>query len=169
MNDAGLIWRLSATGGTLVVYVVIALACRFAVHNYAGRKALNETRERFAKKIVNYLLFSLMILALIVIWGVEENVGLFVSSVIGLIAIGFFAVWSILSNIVAGFFLFFSDPFRVGDQVVILPENISGKAIDIKLLFVVLEDEDGSILHVPNNLLFQKVIKRRGRTSPPVG
>ncbi|MFO7821061.1 MAG: mechanosensitive ion channel [Lentisphaeria bacterium] len=98
------------------------------------------------------------------IWGVDiKNFGVFLSSVLGLVAIGFFAVWSILSNVLAGFFLFISDAFRIDDVITLLPEDISGTVKENKLMFVVLEDDSGDTLHVPNNLLIQKVIKRRGK------
>lgn len=165
--DTGFALKLSATVGTLLVLLIALIVCKLAVGNYAARKSLNTSRAGFVKKIVTYALVGLAVLVLLVIWGVQQNVGLFVSSIVGLIAIGFVAVWSMLSNILAGFLIFFSDPFRIGDDIVILPEDIAGKAVDIKLLFVVLEDSDGSRLHVPNNLLFQRIIKRVGPSAAP--
>ena len=65
-----------------------------------------------------------------------------------------------LSNVVAGLFLFLSDPFRIDDEIVVLPEEIQGVVKDVKVLFVVLEDNEGNVVHIPSNLLFQKMIKK---------
>ena len=109
----------------------------------------------------------LFLLLLVLVWGINiKNLWLFITGVFGIVAIGFFAVWSILSNVIAGFLILISDIFHIGDRIEILPDNKKGKLIDFKLLFIVLEDEDKNIFHVPNNLLFQKYIKKLIKEAP---
>lgn len=158
MTETGL--QFLYTVVTIAVLLCFQIICRKSLSRFATRRKINKSRLHFIQKLTYYTLIILALLALVVIWGIAENVAVFISGVLGLIAIGFFAVWSMLSNILAGFFLFLSDPFRIDDEIVVLPEEISGKVREIKLLFVVLENQQGDILHIPNNFLFQKVIKK---------
>lgn len=75
-------------------------------------------------------------------------------------AIGFFAVWSILSNIFAGVILFFSQTVRIQDTIEIIPDNVKGTVKDINLFFLTLTDENGNDITIPSNMIFQKMIKK---------
>jgi small-conductance mechanosensitive channel len=58
---------------------------------------------------------------LAVIWGFEfERMFLALSSILVVLGIGFFAQWSILSNITAGILLFFNHPIQIGDRIKII-------------------------------------------------
>ena len=62
--------------------------------------------------------------AVVGIWGIEkEKLVLFISSVLTILGIAFFAQWSILSNITAGLILFFSHPLKLGDYIKILENS----------------------------------------------
>ena len=100
------------------------------------------------------------IIALISVWGINvKNLWISITSILAVIAIGFFAIWSLLSNICAGVILFFTSPFKVDDYIEILPENITGKVLAVNLFFALLEDDEGYHINVPNSLFFQKYIK----------
>ena len=75
---------------------------------------------------------------------------------------GFLATWAMVSNVTASLFLTIWHPFRLGDTVELLPENLKGRAIDRNLMFTVLREESGSVLQVPNNLFFQKIFRVSG-------
>ncbi|NQZ78609.1 MAG: mechanosensitive ion channel [Ekhidna sp.] len=79
-------------------------------------------------------------------------------SILGLVAIGFFAIWSLLSNIIAGIIIYIINPFKISDTIVLVEKEITGKVTDIGLIFTTLADDEGSFT-VPNNLFFQQVIK----------
>lgn len=93
------------------------------------------------------------------------------SAVLMLVAIGFVAVWSILSNISAALLLVVSAPFRIGDEIEILepstqdPEKpgLRGRIKDISFFYTTLEqtdeDEQTRYVRVPNNLFFQKAVR----------
>lgn len=89
-----------------------------------------------------------------------ELMGL-VTATFALIAIGFIAVWSIMSNVTSTIFLAIIKPFNLNDYLEIANENIAGKVVDMNLFFTTLENDKGEFFQIPNNLLFQKVIKRR--------
>lgn len=98
-------------------------------------------------------------LGLLVIWGINiANMWVVITSMIGIVAIGFVAVWSILSNIVAGLILLTSKHVRIGDEITIDPEKAKGTVKDVGTMFTVLEKKNGDSIMVPNNLIFQRMV-----------
>lgn len=97
------------------------------------------------------------------------------STILAMIAVGFVAMWSILSNLLCTVMLLIFQPFRIGDEVEVIDPamtaGVSGKVRNISLVFTTLELSSGdrrdvALIHIPNNLLFQKMIKcRSGRRS----
>lgn len=81
------------------------------------------------------------------------------STLMAMVAIGFIAVWSVLSNLSASALILFSGAVKVGDSIEISGETLTGKVTDIGLLFFTAEAEDGTRWRIPNNLVFQRVIR----------
>jgi len=83
-------------------------------------------------------------------------------------AVAFFAAWSVLSNLFCAFLIFTVGPFRVGDHIELLDTaekpGALGRVLDINLLYTTLEDgraaEPGTLLQIPNALMFQRVLRR---------
>ena len=118
-------------------------------------------RGRFVYRTARVFLVIFLAFSLAYVWGFDPaTLWVAIAGFVGLVAIGFFAVWSLLSNIVAGVFLFLSDPFRINDEIEMPEVEIAGKVRDIRPLFVVLEETSGHTVYVPNNLLFQKIFRR---------
>jgi small-conductance mechanosensitive channel len=94
------------------------------------------------------------------IWGVSVG-GLWtlLVSAATVIGVGFLATWTMVSNITASFFIAFWRPFRLGDEIEILPENFKGRVIDSNLMFVVARESSGAVIQIPNNLFFQKMFR----------
>ncbi len=89
--------------------------------------------------------------------------------VLALIAIGFFAVWSTLSNVLCSLFLLTVRPFHMGDEVELLPDPVRGRVTDLNLFFTTLATDDGRLVQIPNNLFFQRVaVRRRAGTTQPL-
>jgi hypothetical protein len=42
-----------------------------------------------------------------------------------------------------------------------MPEQLTGRVADLNMMFVVLVDEEGDQIHIPSNLIFQRVIRRK--------
>ena len=90
-------------------------------------------------------------------------------------AVAFFAAWSVLSNLFCAFLIFTVGPFRVGDHIEVLDTaekpGALGKVVDINLLYTTLEDvtqtAPGTLIQIPNSLIFQRVV-RRWRAGTPV-
>jgi small-conductance mechanosensitive channel len=83
------------------------------------------------------------------------------STILGLVAIGFVAVWSILSHTSATMLILFLHPFQMGDDLEFAGEPVQGRAVDINFFFTTLIDHNGTLHQIPNNLFFQKTLKRR--------
>ena len=83
-------------------------------------------------------------------------------------AVAFFAAWSVLSNLFCAFLIFTVGPFRVGDTIELLDTaekpGALGTVLDINMLYTTLEDataaERGTLLQIPNALIFQRVLRR---------
>jgi small-conductance mechanosensitive channel len=83
------------------------------------------------------------------------------ATVLGLVAIGFVAVWSVLSNISCTLIILIFRPFEVGDEIEFPGEPTLGKVIDLNFVYTTLLASDGSLFQIPNNLFLQKIIRRR--------
>ncbi len=83
-------------------------------------------------------------------------------------AVAFFAAWSVLSNLFCALLIYTVGPFRVGDTIELLDTaekpGARGMVVDINLLYTTLEDSTlgaaGSLLQIPNALIFQRVVRR---------
>jgi small-conductance mechanosensitive channel len=106
----------------------------------------------------------LVVAALLILsrWGFEINgIIAVIGTVLGLVAIGFVAVWSVLSNFLCTLVLVVIKPFYVGDEIELPTANVRGRVIDLSLVFTTLESAPGETVLVPNNTFFQVIFKRR--------
>lgn len=118
-------------------------------------------RRRIIVKITNLIFILFTIIFIITIWGVDKNkLFLFFTSIITVLGIGFFAQWSILSNITSGIIIFFSHPIKFGDHIKIVDKDffIEGKLINISFFFIHIETADKEKVTVPNSIALQKSI-----------
>jgi len=156
-----MIYKVMLTLGIIVVTMLAQRLLQVSINRFVDARQIKRVRGQMVGRVSRVTVWLLAVILLITVWGVDpSNLWIFVTGVIGALAVAFFAMWSMLSNIVAGLLLFVSDPFRIDDEIVILPEEIQGVVKDMKVLFVVLEDQDKNVIHVPSNLLFQKVVKK---------
>ena len=102
----------------------------------------------------------LRVLGLILVFGVLgfELGGLWamISTVLGLIAIGFVAVWSLLSNASSTVLILFLRPYQIGDDVEFVGEPVRGRVMDLNFFFTTLLDHEGQLVQIPNNLFLDR-------------
>ena len=154
--------KILLTASILVLGFLVDWLWKHFIKGGLENKGIRIAQKNLVKRIINFVMFFLVALALVSVWGVDvHNLWLFFTSVVGLIAIGFFAVWSILSNVITGIIIIISKDFRIGDELNIQPENISGNIVDMSLLFLKLEDKEGFSIHIPNNLVFQRIVRKK--------
>lgn len=157
------------TTRTLIETVVILLVGLSVFFGMKGRIQLFAERARLPRLAITPLRLGLRwcVLALMLFliagrWGFETQTILAVlGTALGLVAIGFVAVWSVLSNFLCTFVLIVVKPFCVGDEVELVATNVKGKVIDLGFVFTTLEVEPGVTVMVPNNTFFQAPFRRR--------
>ena len=89
------------------------------------------------------------------------------SGFVAVAAVAFFAMWSVLSNLLCAVLIFTVGPFRIGDVVELVDTTdkpgIKGRVTAINLLFTTLiepQELGGALVQVPNNQFFQKSVRR---------
>lgn len=91
-----------------------------------------------------------------------------ITATAAMVAIGFVAMWSVLSNLLCTLMLIIFKPFQVGDRIEIIDpamtSGIQGKVRNVNLLFTTLldmntENKETWRIQVPNNIFFQKILK----------
>ncbi|MDH6310839.1 MscS family membrane protein [Dysgonomonas sp. PFB1-18] len=131
------------------------------VKKYGLMTLKSEPRTLHVVNIINILINIGCIVTLAIIWGVRpQNMLIAVSSVFAVIGVAFFAQWSLLSNMTAGIIIFFTAPFRIGDQIQILDKDMPIDAtIEIILTFYThLRTKEGELIVIPNSLFLQKMV-----------
>ena len=122
------------------------------------------------RNLAKWLIVVIVLLLCLGFFGLSVNtLWATLSGVLALIALGFVAVWSVLSNVLCSILMIIFPPFRIGDQIEIQEPSanfaVKGKVVDTNMLFTTLEasnDTDNtvdSILRVPNNIFFQKYVR----------
>ncbi len=152
------------------VIVAIALALFYGLR---GRILLfaqwaNLPRLAFAPVRIT-LRYGILAVATVLVlgrWGFQtDTLVAVVGTVLGLVAIGFVAVWSVLSNLLCAFVMVLFKPFSVGDEIELTGgDGVKGKVIDLSLIFTTLSVSKDETILVPNNLFFQRVVRRHAGT-----
>jgi MscS family membrane protein len=149
------------TLAAVLIYVLGRAVIRQLVRRYARRIGIDRIRTTYITKMLNFILFVVLLTALALVWNFKiKNLGLYFASFFTVAGVALFAGWSILSNITASAVLFFSHPIRIGYKVKILDgENtIIGHVSDITLFSIIMKTEEGHIASFPNNMALQKGI-----------
>ncbi|MEM1257927.1 MAG: mechanosensitive ion channel domain-containing protein [Bacteroidota bacterium] len=159
--------ELLGTIMTLSVFVVARFLLVKTIKRIGRISEINRIRTRLVIRYVTFALSIILIVALVLIWGVNiRELGLIISSVFAVIGVALFANWSILSNITAGIILFLYFPYKIGDRIRVQDKDFPDEAIimDIQSFTVHLLKDNGELLTYPNNLFLQKgvvLIKKR--------
>src|SRR5205809_1146706 len=149
--------RLIVVGVVLLVTTVVA---RMIDRRIARRDLPPEaiTRYRVARRsITTTIMFVGLLTALLVIPQVRAVAGgLLASSAVLGIVVGF-ASQRTLGNFVAGLLIAFTQPVRLGDDVVV--ENTEGTVEEIGLIYTFVRTENGDRLVIPNEKLASDTIR----------
>ncbi|WP_432411226.1 mechanosensitive ion channel domain-containing protein [Rasiella sp. SM2506] len=158
MNDFFYIHGIQSI--SVIAFLVILRSILILVTKRFARKFERvEHRTGLILKHINYATLFLAVLSLVIIWGVDfKNFGSVILSVFAVIGIGFFAQWSILSNITSGIIMFFIFPYKIGDYIKVHDKehNYEGIIDDIKTFHIILKTEKGETITYPNSLMLQK-------------
>ena len=140
----------------------------------AERKYFGPTVRFIAAKVCRWGVIIVTLLLILQQTGISvQSLWASMSAILVLVAVGFIAFWSILSNISSALLLVVFAPFRIGDEIEVMEPavldpmktGLRGIVVDISFLYTTLaENNDPKVLiRIPNSLFFQKAIRiRRG-------
>jgi small-conductance mechanosensitive channel len=153
--------QLLLTFGLLIIAVIIKLVSRKSVNRFLNRFDFDTKRKRIVYRIINLFLFIFVTVSLISIWNIDQkDLIVFLTSVVTVLGIAFFAQWSILSNITSSLILFFNHPLKIGQNIRVLDKeyDIEGKLIDISFFFMYIRNAEGYLITIPTSVALQKTM-----------
>ena len=147
---------LTGAGGSIVQAILVAVIGFFIIKyvmkvlkKLKGFEKLDQTTTRFILNLIKWVLYVMLIIAVISILGVPMAQVIAVLASAGL-AVGL-ALQGALSNLAGGILLMVMRPFRVGDYVD--AAGASGFVQSINLFYTVLLSIDNKRVTVPNGNL----------------
>ena len=151
------------------LYRLLRRILRRAFERPAPRQRMDTATARALSRGVQVGMLLMVALFLLEVWGVSVG-GLWTGmlSVFAIVGIALMAGWSLLSNATASMFLQVWRPFRRGDHLTMVPDDMAGTLVEQNMFFTVLRCDDSQELVIPNTLLFQRMVRvRRGGAPPP--
>jgi small-conductance mechanosensitive channel len=149
-----------------MVYVLMRQSLRLLVQTNRLSEPLLLPLQGFLRAIV----------VLVVLLICLQQVGVQVSSLwaalvtlAAMLAGGFVALGTVLSNVLCAVLLLVFAPFRIGDDIEIIEatggQGLRGKVVNLNIMYTSLESvaEDGSrygVVRLPNATFFQKTVRR---------
>lgn len=158
-----------------VAWLLRALTRRL-INRFGRRYNLPEELMMGSRRILAFVIYAAALLLILERLGVSGTVlWTAFTGFAAVAAVAFFAAWSVLSNIFCTLLILTTRPFRLHDHVELLEggdkPGLKGKVIDINLIYTTLREMDGershAVLQVPNNLFFQRTVRRWRNGIPP--
>jgi len=149
----------------LASFLIMKFVITKTIEKVALKFSYQKPRVKIIKKIINFFLSVVALGILFFIWGVDQSkLVYFISTLLTILGIAFFAQWSIISNITSTLIIYFNHPVKIGDTISVFDKDypIEGRISDIGVFFVILKTAEGEIITLPSNVFMQKMIKRKG-------
>lgn len=149
----------------IIIYMTVRITIKKMTNSVASKFVYQKPRVKIIQKIINLFLTFVALGILFFIWGVKQSeLAYFISSLITILGIAFFAQWSIISNITSTLIIFFNHPAKIGDTITVLDKEnpVEGVISDIGAFFVIIKTEEGEKVTLPSNVFIQKMIKKKG-------
>lgn len=163
--------------GTLMGQIVLIVLVAWLIRAL-GRRLIQRACDRYTllpqmalggRRVLGFLVYASAALLILERLGVSGTV--LWTAFTGFAAVGavaFFAAWSVLSNIFCTALILTTRPFRLNDWIEVLENGekpgLMGRVVDINLVYTTLretgDDEPASLLRVPNNMFFQRAVRR---------
>jgi len=165
------IYKLQIIETIIVIagYIITYYTTKTFVNNSLKNTHLQRGRRKIIIKAVHLLSFLTVIILLSAIWGLKQNeIAVFVGTILTALGIAFFAQWSLLSNITSSLLLFFNHPIKIGDTIKFLDKDspCEGEVSDLTYFFVHIKTDSGETITIPNSLLLQKAVSITDKNEP---
>ncbi len=148
-----------------VIVIIGYLITYFVTKNYINSTLksaqLQRARRKVIIKVIQFFTTLTLVVLLGAIWGLKQNeIAVFVSTILTALGIAFFAQWSLLSNITSSIIIFFNHPLHIGDTIRIIDKDapIEGEIADLTYFFVHIKTNEGETITVPNTIFLQKTV-----------
>ena len=155
-NEALILWMLKVAGilAALIVYKVSRLVWLRAIERIASFRGMRPQRVASARRAVHLVGRAALVGAIVLIISIQfHGLTILLGTIATAIGIAFFARWSIISNVTTSFIIFLRHPVLIGDRID-LPRvaNCGGVVKEMTLFYIILVDEAGRTITIPNNL-----------------
>lgn len=161
--------KLIESAIVIILAIIIRYFTRVGLRKVALKFNFGDVRKKMIGKFFNILYVVIAISVILIIWGVDQKeLAFYLSSMLAVLGIAFFAQWSLLSNATAGIILFFNHPLKIGDTISIVEKdfNIMGRITNIGLFFTHIRNETDEKTTIPNSVLLQKMIVIHHQNNP---
>jgi small-conductance mechanosensitive channel len=149
------------SAATIVIFgILFYFLLRKAVVVLGKKGALAQSAVRVIRIYLRWVFAVVVTMLMLQELGVLKNVWSAFLAIAAMIAVAFFAVWSVLSNALCTLLILIYKPFSIGDRISLPTDNVSGRVEDINLMFTTLVDDEKKFVQIPNNQFFQKAICR---------
>ena len=160
------------------ILVIAWLAKRFSnylIIRIGSHYHLREAIVLMLKRFFNGLILTVTFLFVLDVLGVSATVLWTVfTGFAAVAAVAFFAAWSVLSNICCAVLILMTRSFTLYDYIELLENGekpgLKGQVIDMNLIYITLREEHvlgDTVLQIPNNLFFQRTVRRWRKGSKP--
>lgn len=161
--------QIAETFAVIIGYIINFYITKKFVNNSLKQTLLQPGRRKMIIRAVHLLSFLAATVLLAAIWGLKQNeIAVFVGTILTALGIAFFAQWSLLSNVTSSVLLFFNHPVKIGDKLKVLDKDypFEGVVIDLTYFFVHIKTNEGEVTTIPNSLLLQKSVSVIENTNP---
>ena len=133
---------LQSLAAVIIAWLVFYLICR-GLAKLSGKGLVPHDLLRILNALLKWLILIVLLLVVLGLFGISvASFWAARSGILVLLAIGFVAVWSLLSNLLCSVLLIFFAPFRIDDEIEIQdpssPVKVRGRVLDINLMFTIL-------------------------------
>lgn len=147
------------------LFILIRLITNKFINKAIINKITQKSRSQLIKKAINFIVITVCLIILLIIWGVKQSdLAVFIGSILTVIGVAMVAQWSLISNITASILIFFNHSIKIGDKISIMENKdyeIRGVIMDIGLIFTTLNTlEFDEEITLPNNIFIQKTIRK---------
>lgn len=157
-------FQLLETVILVALSLLIKILATKSVNRFLAHFDFDLKRKRITVRIINLFLWIFIAIVLAGIWNInKEGLVVFITSIITVMGVAFFAQWSILSNITASLILFFNHPMKIGETIQILDKEyeIEGELVDISFFFMYIKTKENHLVTIPTSVVLAKTIVRK--------
>jgi small-conductance mechanosensitive channel len=152
--------RLLFTAGLIVAGFLVYRTVKGTIDSRVVKQHLRKQHGLLIRKSVKWLVTAAVGISVLIVWGGSvEDIWVGITSVFGIIAIGFFAVWSILSNVVSGLVILLTKSFRMEDRIEVVGDGVSGTIENITLFHIEIKESENHTVMIPNSVFLQKTVR----------